>query len=217
MSNNYLVDIQQLGVQNGFKETVTVPASDDVKAGISAINQIRKAYPKLTFLTARNIRPVEEKSLKEQMNPTDAERALNIAKLTDEKLKVVEARLSGISKDFREITANAVDRVKADARNELLQTINEQVRIRVDSRHLDNDAIHLDLQNSVDNLTTAVKQLGQLIKDADNQFRERDAYTNDRIDVILNRIRNSFFLKWLFNYVRWFDLDGQLNSDKREL
>src|SRR5215212_5836543 len=72
---------------------------------------IKKVRPKNSSDTKK------ERELIQQLSITDAQKALNKANLVDEKLKVVEARLTTYHTDFNRIVDNHVDRIKADIRN----------------------------------------------------------------------------------------------------
>jgi hypothetical protein len=74
----------------------------------------------------------EEKSLKEQLNPSQSKRALNIAELTREKLKVVEARFDAQDKEFRE----RVDGYAKPLRTEREALTAEVIKLREDLSRL---------------------------------------------------------------------------------
>jgi hypothetical protein len=70
------------------------------------------------------------KTLKQQLQPTNAERALNISTLTREKLEVLEARVSSNEKLFRE----EVKAARADLRAGMEADINRLMQEQIESR-----------------------------------------------------------------------------------
>jgi hypothetical protein len=81
------------------------------------------------------------KTLKEQMNPTEAERALNIAELTLRKLQVLESRVSSQDKRFSGIVKDAAAQVSSSTKFLVKQTVrdqNEYVLEMIAERVIDN-------------------------------------------------------------------------------
>jgi hypothetical protein len=83
-----------------------------------------------------------EKTIKEQLNPTDVERALNMATLVQHKLEILEARVSSwdtpsgvpwliseahrIQEEVRNSLNNRVSEIKRDCKVEAITVLNQQ-------------------------------------------------------------------------------------------